>query len=598
MKQRRILLLLAITLSINATSQLYSNKQLDRLYSLRDSLQRQWTAGVIRRYWLLKNMPGLLNTATNWIGVDEKGRWIYADTLNAGAGITTRANALYPGAELGLSLEGQGMKVGIWDASGIRTTHELFEGRAFQRDPMYTNITVNHSTHVAGTIAGSGIPLNGIAKGMAPKVQLEAYDWYNDLSEAAGAAAGGLLLSNHAYSLVPQPIVSWGTYMERTAAWDQLMYAAPYYLAVWAGGNGGPLPERLVNEAANKNGLAVASVYQVNAYTGPSSVILSSFSSPGPTLDGRIKPDICAKGEAVYSSNMHENNSSYNYGWGTSMASAGVTGTLVLLQQYYRQRTGRFMRAATLKALALHTADECGEWPGPDTKFGWGLLNAKTAALLMGDDALHFKIQEQQLRNNDTIRLTVTAAGTAPLKVTVAWTEPPASVIWNYNDRSPRLKNDLDIRISDSDSCWYPWKLDPAQPGGPAITGDNTLDNIERVELPHPVAGKTYLITITHKGQLQWANGDRRQDFSLVLSGDAACQRNRLLSGEWKAAQTVSGNWIQMTASLVCLAAIPMRLEVPATGYIDFSPAGGNSFSCTPVAGMLTAAPGPGCSAQ
>ncbi len=38
------------------------------------------------------------------------------------------------------------------------------------------------------------------------------------------------------------------------------------------------------------------------------------------------------------------------------------------------------MKAATLKALAIHTADEAGPNEGPDYQFGWGLFNALSAA--------------------------------------------------------------------------------------------------------------------------------------------------------------------------------------------------------------------------
>jgi Subtilase family len=467
------------------------------------------------------------------MGVSNDRQPVYAETLNAGAGITSRANKLYSGGGMGLAVQGEGMVAGLWDVSGIRLSHEVFENRVTQMDPIYTAVTANHSTHVAGTIVASDVPQNGLVRGMAFKARLHAYDWYNDLSEAAIAAGNGLLISCHPYSLAPQPITYWGTYIERAAAWDQIMYNAPYYLVVWAGGNGGPYTDRLTNEAANKNGLAIASVYQLDEYTGPASVVISNFSSKGPARDGRIKPELCARGEAVLSANFNANNTSYNYGWGTSMASASATGTLLLLQQHYKNVKGSsFMKAATLKALAIHTADEAGAYPGPDIIYGWGLLNAQRAAELISTGDLSFRITERDLYNGEMYVKNIIACGNGPLTATLCWTDPPGAVVNNHNDATPRLINDLDIRITCDGQTYLPWKLDPANSSAPAIRGDNDRDNLEKIEIPDAVAGQTYTITISYKGILNTTVGMGKQDFSLIISGEADCQRDGLV--QWR----------------------------------------------------------------
>jgi hypothetical protein len=521
---------------------------------------------------------------------------LYAATLNRGAGSTTRADKLYTGGGLGLSVHGESMIAGLWDVSGILVSHEIFENRVTQMDPIYTAVTANHSTHVAGTIIGSDRPQNGNVRGMAFKARLHAYDWYNDLSEAAGAASNGLLISCHPYSMAPQPITYWGTYIARTAAWDQIMYNAPYYLVVWAAGNGGPYADRLTNEAANKNGIAVASVYQLNEYTGPSSVLISGFSSRGPARDGRIKPEICAKGEGVLSANFNANNMTYNYAWGTSMASASTTGTLLLLQQHYKNVKGSsFMKAATLKALAVHTADEAGTAPGPDITYGWGLLNAGKAATLISSGDLSFKISENTLYNGVPFSKNVIASGNGPLIVTLCWTDPAGTAVTNNSDPSPRLVNDLDMRITCNGTTWYPWKLDPANVSGPALQGDNNRDNLEKIELPDAVAGQVYTITITNKGNLAASAG--KQDFSLIISGEAECQADRIITGNYAIPRCVSSTWIKAIGQTIITPVSSVILDAdPANGYIELVPTNFTDyFYAAPTTGEFIAGMQGGC---
>ena len=57
--------------------------------------------------------------------------------------------------------------------------------------------TIDHATHVTGTIAAAGIDPN--AHGMANQVNVWSYEWTNDTAEMA-AAASSIVASNHSYS--------------------------------------------------------------------------------------------------------------------------------------------------------------------------------------------------------------------------------------------------------------------------------------------------------------------------------------------------------------------------------------------------------------
>src|SRR5690606_23634167 len=69
-------------------------------------------------------------------------------------------------------------------------------------------------------------------------------------------------------------------------------------------GNGGTGFDSIGPEGSAKNNITVGAVLKVPDYTGPSSVVMSAFSSWGPTDDGRIKPDLVAAGVSIFSTGV------------------------------------------------------------------------------------------------------------------------------------------------------------------------------------------------------------------------------------------------------------------------------------------------------
>jgi subtilisin family serine protease len=113
---------------------------------------------------------------------------------------------------------------------------------------------------------------------------------------------------------------------------------------------------------------------------------MTAFSSWGPTDDGRIKPDLVANGQAVFSSEEGFD-SDYGVQSGTSMAAPNVTGTAALLLEHYRDlHDDEDPTSATLKGVLIHTASDAGN-VGPDYRHGWGLVNAAEAAEFLTESA-------------------------------------------------------------------------------------------------------------------------------------------------------------------------------------------------------------------
>ena len=196
-----------------------------------------------------------------------------------------------------------------------------------------------------------------------------------------------------------------------------------------------------------------------------------------------------------------------------TVSAPNVTGSLILLQEYYNDLYNSFMRSSTLKGIALHTADDAGR-PGPDEVFGWGLLNSKKAAETIAQTTS--SVEELTLSQGQTITRTVTANGLEELKASITWTDVPGQVADNnLNSSTPVLVNDLDIRVTRNSDTYLPWRLDFFNPTGDAIKADNNVDNVERVDVENTVANAEYTVTITHKGSLT----NSSQDFALVITG-------------------------------------------------------------------------------
>jgi len=470
-----------------------------------------------------KNLDGTISELQK---ISPEGKPLYFTNYNAGSAITSRVDRLNSGGSLGLNLNGQGMIAGVWDGGAVKTTHQDLTGRVIIKDgvPFNQASSTDHPTHVTGTVIGSGAG-NANARGMAYQATAWTNDWNNDESEAINQASQGLLISNHSYGLVATsvPLYYFGAYIQDSKNWDNIMYNAPYYLMVAAAGNDrstytqyNPTKvgyDLLTSHATSKNGIIVGAVNQVSNYTGPNSVVMSSFSNYGPTDDGRIKPDLVTKGVGVFST-IAAASTPYGQMNGTSMSSPGMTGTLLLLQQHYNNLNSNFMKAATLKALAIHTADEAGNADGPDYTFGWGLVNAERAANLITGNGVNSVISEHTLDNGKTFTTTVTSTGTEPLLATICWTDPSGTINTGTVDLStPALVNDLDIRVVQNGTTIMPYKLNPATPQAAATKGDNLVDPIEKVKVPS--ASGSYTITVSHKGALVTG----KQDFSLVVSG-------------------------------------------------------------------------------
>ena len=392
------------------------------------------------------------------------------------------------------------------------------------------------------------------------------YGWYTpDLADGLGSTQLDALLSEDA----TRHLLVYSAGNDRLSGPGSATNYWYYYLGTWYpitnpdpasrqwfNGDGDSYGfDTILPPGTSKNVMTIGSVLDVFhtvgnqtnwGYSTGTVVTVSSWSAAGPTDDGRIKPDVVAVGEADPAArNMaalvtthHSAVDALQYQSGTSYAAPAVTAGLGLMLQ---RRSELFpeldpetdaLRGSTLKALAIHTADNIGD-PGPSFTTGWGLFNAVSLVRQIELDAFRGRgthIKELYLNVNSALTWRVFSDGTEPLKVTIAWSDPagdpPQSLI--LDNPHPMLVNNLDLTIENDAHTytWMPWVLNPdltnkseAARATAASTGYDDRNNVEQVYISEPDQGY-YRITVSHSGGLPAGQSPSAQWVSVVSSGD------------------------------------------------------------------------------
>ena len=179
-------------------------------------------------------------------------------------------------------------------------------------------------------------------KGVAYEAKILAFDF--------GDAEGNLDTPTDLYEMMYPPAFdagarissnSWGggySYDAKAKDVDDYVYDHPEFLIVFAAGNDGDLygAYSISSPGLAKNCLTVGAAE--NAFPVLNFTAVASFSSRGPTLDGRIKPDVIAPGDALWSAAASGSSGlatcSVTEKQGTSMAAPAIAGLAALIRQF------------------------------------------------------------------------------------------------------------------------------------------------------------------------------------------------------------------------------------------------------------------------
>jgi subtilisin-like proprotein convertase family protein len=377
---------------------------------------------------------------------------------------------------------------------------------------------------------------------------------------------------------------NWGNYDSRSAAYDALVRDArpqpgnQQMVEVFAAGNdgddiGGEEPNEgygtISEEGSAKNVITVGASEGVRE-SGTDGCLVTddqansardiiNFSSRGPTDDGRLKPDLVAPGThitgAAPRTSEYLNHAGTPHGvcdkfldgtgWysvvsGSSQAAPQVSGAAALLRHWFR-RTQPILAGpegpspALTKALLVNTATDLAGGEdgkgstipaGPNTDQGWGRVNLGTA---FDSTARAYRDQVDLLSTSGTSsqRSYSVPSASRPVKVTLAWTDPPGPTFGNP------VVNNLDLVVSAGGRTYKGNVFDGAfsRTGGTA----DPRNNVESVYL-QPGAATRIGVSVrgtTIAGNGVPGNGDSTdQDYALVVSNANALPSTPVLSGE------------------------------------------------------------------
>jgi len=445
------------------------------------------------------------------------------------------------------------------------------------------DVNSGHGTHVAGSVLGNGA-LSGSNPaasdysnanayiGVAPEATLVFQALENNITEALSGIPSDLnTLFNQAQGAgATIHTNSWGSsqagaYTSFSEDVDEFVWNNRDFLILFAAGNDGVDadgngvidPISMGSPATAKNCITVGAsennrpngstptpganinwgmgwpfdypIDPINSdHVSDEATGMAAFSSRGPCLDGRVKPDIVAPGTNIVSTKSSATGSTlwgqgldlagtqYTFSGGTSMSTPLVAGAAALVREFYTN-VPITPSAALIKATLLNGAfdmspGQYGPPPGPqeipapprpNNVEGWGRVDLEPSIFPTAPKILRYADIAAGLNTGESriYNFTVGNNGTVPLKATLVWSDYPGSPIAGGG-----LVNDLDLILIDpSSNRKYPNNS----------TQSDRINNVVGIDIPSPTTTGSYSIRVEGYNVAQGP-----QPYALVVTGD------------------------------------------------------------------------------
>lgn len=434
-------------------------------------------------------------------------------------------------AQAGHVLEGEGEIIAVadtgFDKGDTVDVHPAFAGRVLK---LYSLGRPNasdpngHGTHVAGSVLGDGVFADGtVIRGTAPKARLVLQSLLDSNDSLGGLPADLHDLFSGPYQTDGARVHtnSWGSpaagaYTSNSSEVDDFVWNFRDCVICFAAGNDGVdarsrgiIDDGSVGSPATaKNCITVGACESMRpdfvdagnilrygtgwGTTFPAIPIsddpvannpngMAAFSSRGPAVNNRMRPDLVAPGTAILSTRSRVATGSgwglsadplYFYDGGTSMATPLVAGCAAVVRQYLKTKDVPQPSAALVKAMLINGATIMpGQYAPPevgappDASQGFGRVNlAATVGPYAAGETVTFK-DEGSVLDTGAAEHTAQAVGGngRTLKVTLVWTDAPGEA----------LQNDLDLIVRAADG---------EERHGNVAPGSTDFDRVNNVE--------------------------------------------------------------------------------------------------------------------
>ncbi|MBA2384621.1 MAG: S8 family serine peptidase, partial [Actinobacteria bacterium] len=501
----------------------------------------------------------------------------------------------------------------------------------------------SHGTHTAGSVTGDKSPFGSWqgADGMAPGAKLVHQNIATTSGGLGGLPADEYNLLRQAYrprdpagvpttSPATGNVADYGNYVATEDArthnnswgsatgvvddgtairFDKFIWDHEDMSTVISAGNGGPGPATILTPSIGKND--ISSGASANGRQPMVSIdSMASFSSHGPTADGRFGVDLATPGQIVVSAKGGTTDDEHT-AQGTSMSGPILTGLATLVRQYFYDGYGPAAgkgfaggsadagrrhnpSAALVKASLVNGAERMrgwytgdngslraqdGQWPSMGQ--GFGRVNL--------DNSLYFSNDPTNNWYHDVWRSDPQAFGTgggtrsytlqvrqgAPLDVTLAWTDAPNLLPAG----TPALVNNLNLTVTGPGGTYVGNNMNSRAVAGvdvaetlPGAAPADTLNPVERVRVANPPAG-TYTVTVTGASILTQFQGYALAASGLISSPGSSFAAGPARQRDAAGSPTISNVKVEPVSANT--AVVRFTTNEPTTATVT---AGGNTY--------------------